>query len=211
MVVRPIPTAVAAVTITVAALLASCGGSGSGSPAPTTTTTTRAAPSVPTSAPGRAPTSSIPATGSRCQSGQLSVVPLSGGVGAGSAQEIIGFTNISSTTCTLTGYPGVAALDARGSQVAQAERIGGAQAPPVTTVTLAQGQTASAAVSGTAVPTGTATRCPYYAPSLLVTPPDLTRSVGVSIAGSSFGTMGFPGCGVLRVAPVVQGITGQAS
>jgi Protein of unknown function (DUF4232) len=138
------------------------------------------------------------------------VVPLSGGVGAGSAQEVIGFTNVTAATCTLTGYPGVAALDGHGSQVAEAVRITGAQAPPVSTVTLAQGQTASATVSGVAIPNGTATTCPYYAPSLLVTPPDLTRSVAVAVTGSNFGTMGFPGCGVLRVGPVVPGITGQA-
>jgi hypothetical protein len=127
------------------------------------------------------------------------------------ALQVIGFTNVSSATCTLTGYPGVAALNGNGSQVAQAQRVTGPQAPPVTTVTLAEGQTASATVSGSDVPTGTATTCPYYAPSLLVTPPDLTRSVGVSVTGSSFGTRGFPGCGGLSVTPVVQGITGQAS
>jgi hypothetical protein len=206
MVLRRIPVAAAAIIL--AALLASCGGSGSGSPA--LTTTTRAEPAS-TSVPATAPTTSAPPTGGRCQNGQLSVVPLSGGVGAGSAQEIIGFTNISSATCTLTGYPGVAALDQHGSQVAQAQRITGPQALPVTTVTLAEGETASAAVSGTEVPTGTATTCPYFAPSLLVTPPDLTRSVRVSVTGGTFGTKGFPGCAVLRVAPVVQGITGQAS
>jgi hypothetical protein len=203
---RRIPTVAAA--ITAAVVLASCGGSGSSAPGPTTT---RAAPAAPTSAPSPAPTTSVPPTGSRCQNGQLSVVPLSGGLGAGHALEVIGFTNVSSTTCTLTGFPGVAALDGNGSQVAQAERATSPQAPPVTTVTLAEGQTASATVSGTDVPTGTATTCPYYAPSLLVTPPDLTRSVGVSVTGSSFGTRGFPGCSVLSVAPVVQGITGQAS
>jgi hypothetical protein len=205
MVLRRIPAT--AVAITAAVLLASCGGSGSGSPGPTTTT--RTARSVPTSAPGPAPTSSSAPTGSRCQNGQLSVVPLSGGIGAGNAQQIVGFTNISSTTCTLTGFPGVAALDQQGSQVAQAERFTGDQAPPVNTVTLAQGQTASAIVSGTAISTGTATTCPYYAPSLLVTPPDLTRSVGVALTGSNFGSRGFPGCGVLRVSPVVPGITGH--
>jgi hypothetical protein len=209
MVHRRIPATAAA--ITAAVLLASCGGSGSGSPGPATTT--RTAPSVPTSAPGPASstssTSSTSPTGSRCENGQLSVVPLSGGIGAGNAQQVIGFTNISSTTCTLTGFPGVAALDQQGSQVAQAERFTGAQAPPVNTVTLAQGQTASAIVSGTAISTGTATTCPYYAPSLLVTPPDLTRSVGVALTGSNFGSRGFPGCGVLRVSPVVPGITGQ--
>jgi hypothetical protein len=199
---------VAAAAITLAALLASCGASGSGSPA--LTTTTRAEPTS-TSVPATAPTTSVPPTDGRCQNGQLSVVPLSGGIGAGQALEIIGFTNISSATCTLTGFPGVAALDGNGSQVAQAQRTTGPQAAPVTTVTLAEGQTASAMVSGSNVPTGTATTCPYYAPSLLVTPPDLTRSVQVSVTGSNFGTRGFPGCGGLNVAPVVLGITGHAS
>jgi Protein of unknown function (DUF4232) len=205
MVLRRIP--IVAVAVAAAALLASCG-SGSDSPA---VTTTRAQPSAPTSAPSTAPVPSTPPAASRCQNGQLSVVPLSGGVGAGSAQEVIGFTNISAATCTLTGFPGVAALDASGAQVAQAERFTGAQAPAVTTVTLAQGQTASAIVSGTSIPTGAATTCPYYAPALLVTPPNLTRSVKVAMTGSNFGSAGFPGCSVLKVGPVFPGITGQSS
>jgi hypothetical protein len=196
------------VALAMAALSASCGRSGPTSSQPTATTA--AQPGPPTSTPGTAPATSVPVAGARCQNDQVSVVPLSGGAGAGSAEEVIGFTNVTPTTCTLTGYPGVAALDGSGAQVAQARRTTGGPSTPVTTVALAQGQTASATVSGTSIPTGTATRCPYYAPALLVTPPDLTRSVRVAVTGSNLGQTGFPGCGVLTVGPVVPGITGQS-
>ncbi len=72
-------------------------------------------------------------------------------------------------------------------------------------VTLATGQSASAEVEGTDVPTGTDTSCPFY-PSFLVTPPDETHSVTVK-AGAG-GSNGFPGCSPISVNPVVAGTTG---
>jgi hypothetical protein len=66
-------------------------------------------------------------------------------------------------------------------------------------VELAPGETASALVEGTDVPSGTATSCSRY-PALLVTPPDDTESVLVHI--------GMPGCSQIEVHPVVPGVTG---
>jgi hypothetical protein len=114
------------------------------------------------------------------------------------------FRNTGSAACHLQGYPGVAALDDSGRQAAQAERtpqgyLGGlpfGASPPV--VELGAGETASALVEANNNPTPPATSCVSY-PSLLVTPPDDTRSVNIALSMS--------GCS-LQVHPVVAGDTG---
>jgi hypothetical protein len=115
--------------------------------------------------------------------------------------------NKGSSTCRLVGYPGVAGLDADGSQVTQARRtpsgyLGGLSdpgaAPP--TVDLAPGASASALVEGTNVPSGNATSCPVYH-GLLVTPPDETHSVRVDVTPN--------GCDGLQIHPVVPGEAGS--
>jgi len=113
------------------------------------------------------------------------------------------FTNTSATPCTEVGYPGVAALDAEGHQVVQAIRtingyLQGSTMPKE--VTLVTGQSASAIVEGTDVPTGNATSCPSY-PKLLVTPPNATESVVVNAV--------MPGCSPIEIHPVVPGGTGM--
>jgi hypothetical protein len=116
------------------------------------------------------------------------------------------FKNVSAQTCKLQGYPGVAGLDAAGHQVVQAVRTlngymrvlpAGASAP---VVTLAPGQSGSAFVEGTDVPTGGATSCPTY-PKLLVTPANTTHSVVVD--------MSMPGCSPVQVHPTVPGTSGS--
>ena len=155
------------------------------------------------------------AAAARCQNGQLAVTVLGNGAAAGSVGQVIGFINVSKVACTLTGYPGVAGLDAQGRQVAQAQRqlmgmlgglANGATAPPA--VTLAPGQGASAMVEGTDNPVGTATSCTSY-PSLLVTPPNLTQSTKVTFSLSGSTIAGFPGCSGLRVDPLVPGHAGR--
>jgi hypothetical protein len=150
-----------------------------------------------------------------CENGQIAVTVHDAGAAAGSIGQVIGFTNVSKVACTLTGYPGVAGLDARGRQVIQAQRqlmgmlgglANGATTPP--TVTVRPGQSASAMVEGTDNPVGTATTCTYY-PSLLVTPPNLTRSTKVTETISGSSVPGFPGCSGIRVDPVVPGVKGR--
>jgi hypothetical protein len=115
------------------------------------------------------------------------------------------FTNKSAEPCHMVGYPGVAGLGATGRQATQAARtpngfLGGlpvgSTKPPF--VTIAPGQTASAMVEGTHVPSGNQT-CPTY-PALLVTPPNDTRSVRVNAQ--------IPGCTGIDVGPIVPGATG---
>jgi hypothetical protein len=101
----------------------------------------------------------------------------------------------------------VAGLDAAGNQIAQASRevnqvpfTGSAASLP--TVQLAPGNTASALVLSSDVPTGSSTSCVTYA-GLLVTPPNSLQSVRVNAS--------LPGCAGLRVGPVYPGTTGSSS
>jgi hypothetical protein len=64
-------------------------------------------------------------------------------VGAGQYYSTLVFTNVSKTTCTLTGYPGVSYVGAGGVQSGNAAvRTGGS----IATVTLRPGGTASATI-----------------------------------------------------------------
>lgn len=146
-----------------------------------------------------------------CTIAELTISAGQTGAGLGHVGGPVLFTNAGSTECSLFGYPGVAALDPAGQQVAQATRtpsgyLGGlwtgATSPP--TVDLAPGQTAAALVEGTDNPVGTPppASCPQYA-GLLVTPPTALRSVRL--------TMRLPGCSGLEVHPVVPGTTGRST
>jgi hypothetical protein len=149
------------------------------------------------------PTTSTPArVATFCTTAQLAVTS-SGNSGMGHIGVVLIFTNISATPCVEVGYPGVAALTAEGIQAVQALRTPGGYLQGGTSrkeVTLASGQSASAIVEGTDVPTGTATSCPSY-PKLLVTPPNATEQVVISAV--------MPGCSPIEVHPVVSGATGM--
>lgn len=137
-------------------------------------------------------------------------------VALGNIGQAILFTNTSQITCTMSGYPGVAALNTHGGQAVQAIRllsgmVGGLQnnftAVPV--VTLTPGQVASAEIEGTDNPVGAATSCPNY-PAFYITPPDDFDTAFV-YAGVVQGSTnpGFPGCSPISVNPVVPGTTGR--
>jgi Protein of unknown function (DUF4232) len=184
--------------------------------APVTTVPTTTVPVTATTAIGTTTT----AAGSEvppCHNAQISVSGAGGGSGLGHQDQVILFTNQSSSTCVLSGYPGVAGLNAQGDQAVQAQRtLGGYMGglPPGATippnVSLAPGQTASAKVEGTDNPVGSATSCPYY-PVLLVTPPNLTSSVPVTVSGLGTNPPGLPGCSPIEVHPVVPGTSGDVS
>ena len=57
-----------------------------------------------------------------CTNSQVTVTDSGGGAGLGHEDQILLFTNNSSAACTLTGYPGVAGLNASGQQQVQARR-----------------------------------------------------------------------------------------
>jgi hypothetical protein len=148
---------------------------------------------------------------SACRYGQIEVLSLQVGAGAGNVDQVLGFVNTSLQACTIAGYPQVAALNTNGTEaaVAQPEQDGGlgdplpaGAAPPKVTVT--PGHTAVAMVSGSgrsADPNSVS--CPVYYPKFRVTPPgEMQSKVVTAVLGNS--TEGFPGCGVLRIGPVVS-------
>ena len=140
----------------------------------------------------------------RCRVPQL-VVGTGGSVsGSGHRALVLLFTNRGSTPCHLKGYPGVAALDTSGTQVAQAQRtlsgyLGGATS--TATVLLRPGQMASARVEALAYNSGDGSACTPWA-GLLVTAPDDTASTQLPWSGD--------GCSQLEIHPVVPGSTGLA-
>ncbi len=176
--------------------------SSSSTSAVSTTVTTATAGGTTTSVPGTTMTTAVTPN---CTFTQLSVAATSNS-GMGHIGVVLAFKNTSAQTCKLTGYPGVAGLNAAGHQAIQAIRTlngytGGVptgQSPPV--VTLTTGQSASARIEGTDVPIGNATSCPTY-PKLLVTPPNTTQSVTID--------MSMVGCSPVQVHPVVPGTSGS--
>jgi hypothetical protein len=163
----------------------------------TATTTTSTVSSTTTTA------STQPST-PNCTTAELQVTAGMGSGAAGTIGQVILFANSGTTACLLHGFPGVAGLDNAGNQIVQASRelnnapfTGSESSLP--TVQLAPGDTASALVLSSDVPTGSATSCVTYA-SLLVTPPNATQSVHLSVQ--------MPGCAGLRVGPVSTGTSG---
>jgi hypothetical protein len=126
--------------------------------------------------------------------------------GSGHRSVVLLFTNTTGQPCRLTGYPGVAGMDTRDAQVAQAQRtpkgyLGGLASgrPPV--VTLAPGQSASALVEALAFNASDGSACTPFA-GLLVTAPDDTVSTRLP--------WGNDGCSDLQVHPVVAGTSGRS-
>jgi hypothetical protein len=151
-----------------------------------------------------------------CTNSQVNVTDTGGGGAAGHEDQILLFTNVSSTACTLTGYPGVTGLDAGGVPQVQAHRtvggyMGGLAAGTTTLpqVSISPARSASAVVEGTDNPLGTRP-CPYYS-SLLVTPPNLTKQTRLQVFGLGTRPPGLPGCTFIEVHPVVAGTTGSPS
>jgi len=193
-------------SVAAAALLSACGTSSSGtsgstSPSSTPSGSASAIPSGTTSASTAA--ASAPAATTTAAPGPAACTAAqlrfgTGAVGAGAGQRYLPLTfiNVSTLTCTLFGYPGVAGLSSAGVQVTQARRQTGMTRA---TITLAPGAMASALVQATVVPTGT-TSCPPDYAALLVTAPNTRVSVRVAAT--------LPACGGLSVRPVVAGSSG---
>lgn len=182
-------TAVAAVACAVAA--AGCGSSGSSTASTTQTpaapsTTSPAAPAVNTPTEAPSPTMTPPATApAGCATSSLTV-KLGGPEGyAGGTYVQINFTNASSASCTLYGYPGVSLVT--GPPYAQvglaAERD---TSSPVKLVTLTPGATATALLQIVDAQNFPSSTCsPVQATNLRIYPPNQTASV--FLPDTSFG------------------------
>lgn len=136
------------------------------------------------------PPGANPVNGAKwCVDGQIGVVggSLPGGSAAGHTGVLLSFTNHSSTSCTLFGYPGAAGLNASGAQIQQATRtldgfLAGCRCTTPPTVLLAPGASAAAVAEGN-VGEG---NCDTFS-ALLVTPPNTSTSVKVALVPHSCG------------------------
>jgi uncharacterized protein DUF4232 len=168
----------AAALTSVAALATACGGSssttasGNAAPAPSKTsspaTPAGSAPTAPASTPGAPPP---------CPTRSLQVKLGASQGAAGSVYTAIDFTNISTVTCTLYGYPGVAlTTGAPGHQIGEAAREN--PATPRQLVTLQPQTPANAVLRIVVAQNYPVSRChPVTARYLQVYPPNQTTRV----------------------------------
>jgi len=171
------------VLLAVAGLAAACSSTSS-------STTTTLAPTT------TAPSTTTTAKTLACTTKSLAISVGQSQGAAGTIYVPIVFQNTSSTPCTMGGFPGVAGTGVAGQQTSQARRT---SATP-RTITVAPGSSASALVSATDVPSGTATTCSNFS-GLLVTPPNDVNSQALTVQ--------IPDCSGLSVSPVVPGTSGQ--
>jgi hypothetical protein len=123
-----------------------------------------------------------------------------GGGTAGSFFYRIEFTNLSGSSCTVSGYPKVSAVDLRGKRIGAPATIAPAKEAP--TVKLAPDETATATlqiVDNLNYPTG---RCkPTTAAGLRITVPG---GSGSKVAPLAFGACAKSGSQILAVGPVTS-------
>ena len=194
-----------------AGLLAGCSSSAGPSGRPTATVTVTAtvtAPasgplSSPVSSPAATPTSRVttPAGPAGCATRALRASLGPGGGAAGSTYYPIEFTNISGSTCSLYGYPGVSfATAAGGSQIGLAATED--PAFPRSLVTLAPGATAHAELQVVNAQNFAASTChPVAAHWLNVYPPGQTSALFVSLAATACAATSVRILGVQTVQP----------
>jgi hypothetical protein len=178
----------------------------SAKPTPSATATHSSISTVTSKPVTSKPVTSKPATSSGgaasddCTNAQLSVShkPANGASSHGGI--IVIFTNTSSSTCSLVGYPGAAVLDASRSQIVQATRtlrgfLGrcGCSSPP--RLRLGPADTASTLVEGD---NGGGDEC-LRGRAFLVTPPNTRQSTKIAFTAYS--------CHV-QVHPVIAGTSG---
>ena len=145
-----------------------------------------------------------------CGNGQLSVQLTMPDSSAGHRSRVLLFTNISGSSCTISGYPGAAVTDKPGKVVLDAQRSltgyeGGAAG--VTTVTLSPGGHASDVIEWLGFPTDgqepVGANCPGMdGGSLLITPPNTTKAASFNSPSDL--------CADFSVHPVVAGTSGRS-
>jgi hypothetical protein len=124
-----------------------------------------------------------------------------GGGAAGSFYSLIDFTNTSSASCTLYGYPGVSLRNTQSALIgAPATRT---VAPTPSLVTLASGATAHATLKMTDATVYPTSECsPVTSAYLQVYPPSQTQSVKLAFKG---GTCSNASVKILAVSAVASG------
>ncbi|HEY3905934.1 MAG TPA: DUF4232 domain-containing protein [Streptosporangiaceae bacterium] len=174
-----------AALVSSAAFVAACGSSSSGAAAPAKTVTITEPPTSSPTQPTPSPSSSAPVTPNgpaECTTAELKVARGQSNGAAGTIYYNIDFTNTSSSSCFMQGYPGVSLVSAgggSGSQIgADAKRV---SVTPSHQIVLAPGQTANAALGVAEAGNFPASSCnPVTAHWLKVFPPDQTVATYVA-------------------------------
>jgi Protein of unknown function (DUF4232) len=200
---------VAALLTCGAGLLTACGSSGGSSAQPGSTVTVTTTPPGTTASPATAsPSSTVPGSAgggsgaAGCTTSALKVTIGQGNGAAGSTIIPLQFTNQSSSTCTMFGFPGVSFVSgAGGSQIgAPADRDAGAAR---SLVTLAPGAIASAQLQVAVAQNFPAAQCGLTtAHWLKIFPPGETAALFVKYSAS---TCSHPKEKVLHVQAVQSG------
>ncbi|HEY1639239.1 MAG TPA: DUF4232 domain-containing protein [Streptosporangiaceae bacterium] len=147
-------------------------------------------PAVALAAPGRTAGHAAPAAAPRCASGQLVAwLGIPAGAAAGSLGYQLEVSNISRSTCTLYGYPGVSAFGPHGGQLGSAAARDHAHAPRL--VTLARGATAHMELYLADAANYPPRTCqPRQAAGLRVYPPGAYRSLTIPYSFRACGAKG---------------------
>jgi Protein of unknown function (DUF4232) len=176
------PASLAAIAAGAGLLITGC--SAGGSPAATITKTVIATTGPSQSATAPATTApAAPAGPGPCQSSALKVALGASNAGAGTQIFPIVFTNISATSCTLFGFPGVS-FSGETYSVQVGPAASRDHAGPESAVTLAPGGVASAQVNVVDAQNYPAGTCGLTTVSgIVVYPPNLTASVGLPFNG----------------------------
>lgn len=200
--------ALAAAAFVSLAAVAGCSSSAS-TPAATVTTTVTASPSAPpaASSTAAAPSNSPAVAGApACPTSSLQAKLGLGQGYAGGTYQVIDFTNTSSSSCTLYGYPGVSLVS--GPPYTQIG-LSAKRSPtvPVKLITLAPGDTANAVVQIVDAQNYPASSCnPTTATNLQIYPPNQTAAIYLPTTAL--------GCAkssqVLFISPVQSGSGGNS-
>jgi hypothetical protein len=191
-----------AVTLAACALLiAACGDVSTSDPA--STGSTPASPAAASTPSSPAPATS-PAGADACTSTQLQVRLTHTGALGGQAGGYLSFTNDSTTTCQIEGWPAVIALTAAGKATtlkhAQSTMYGAWHVPaPLPVMKLQPGDSAYAVVAADDQPAGAAS-CPAPYVRLRVSPPGSSGSVVISAWLPGAGT-DLPACTAVNGSP----------
>jgi hypothetical protein len=177
-------------------LVAGCSAGMGSAPATTPTTPATIPATTPTTAPTTAPATTASGSGggkpvpSRCHTSDLALKPGQGGGAAGTEYLALVFTNKSSRTCTLYGYPGVSwVAGSQGTQVGDPFQRGGTHKK--VTVTLKPGQSAHTVLQMPNAGNYDPAQCkPVSVRGLRVYPPDETAAVFVKLPSTQCSAKG---------------------
>jgi hypothetical protein len=141
-----------------------------------------------------------------CSTAQLTVTLTNTGALAGEAGGYLKFTNNTSATCRITGYPSVAGVTSTGRATAfrqaRATMFGAWQySTPLPVVTLRPGDSAYAVVAAPDHPAGTQSSCPSPDVHLRVAAPGSSSTTVISAWLPGAGTY-LPTCASINGTPV---------